>query len=177
MTQEKHPFRLKLGSLLPQTAGYKREYPFEFSKIELENDFTLYQLDALISATRTQQGVIIQGKFEGKIKLECVRCLKEYDHILEWDITELYAFDRRDISSEEELILPDNAEIDLSEFITEEAQLEVPINPVCRENCQGLCQTCGANLNEGDCGHEELPQTEDSDEAEHSPFAGLKDLL
>ena len=73
--------------------------------------------------------------------------------------------------------MPDNAEIDLSEFIAEEAHLEVPLNPVCRENCHGLCQVCGADLNDGDCGHEELPQIEDLDESEYSPFAGLKDLL
>ena len=74
------------------------------------------------------------------------------------------------------MILPDNAEIDLTEFIQEEAHLDVPFNPICKENCLGLCQICGIDLNLGDCGHEEIPP-EEPPEDENSPFAGLKDLL
>jgi len=170
-----NPFILKLGSLLPQTAGYSREFPFQQPEFQITDNFTLHQLDGLITATRTQQGLLIQGNFEGKLDLECVRCLKKYDHPLEWELTEFYAFNRRD-AAKEDLILPDNAEIDLSKFAIEEAQLDIPINPLCRNNCQGLCQTCGADLNLGDCGHEDIPPEEISDE-EHSPFAGLKDLL
>ena len=172
----KNPFILKLGAFLPQTAGYSREFPFEQSKIQLAEDFSLRQFEGLVTATRTQQGLLLQGNFEGELELECVRCLKKYTHLLEWELTQLYALNHRD-ASEDELVLPDNAQIDISEFIEEEAQLDVPSNPVCKNACQGLCQTCGADLNKGDCGHEELPQVEDSDETEHSPFAGLKDLL
>ncbi len=170
-----NPFTLRLGSLLPQTAGYSREYPFEQSEIQLADDFNLRELVGLVKANRTQRGVLIQGNFESKLELECVRCLSKYDHLLKWELTEFYVFNHRD-AEDDELILPDNAEIDLSELIVEEAQLDVPINPICKKNCQGLCQTCGTNLNIKDCGHEDIPIEEISD-TENSPFAGLKDLL
>jgi len=166
-----NPFILKLGSFLPQTAGYSREFSFEQLEIQLADNFLLRQFQGLITATRTQQGLLLRGNFEGKLDLDCVRCLKSYTHLLQWELTEFYVFNHRD-ANEDDLILPDNAQIDLSDSIEEEAHLDIPINPVCKESCQGLCQTCGADLNLGDCGHEDLPLEESSNE-ENSPFAGL----
>ena len=170
-----HPFRLNLGSLLPQSIGYKREFPFEYSTIQLDEAVALNNFKGLVIASRTPQGLLVQGEFEGKIALDCVRCLKPYNHTLQWEITELYVFNSRN-ASEDELILPDNAEVDLSEFIQEEAHLDLPFNPICKEDCLGLCQICGTDLNLGDCGHDDLPQEEPAED-ENSPFSGLKDLL
>ncbi|MBT3188625.1 MAG: DUF177 domain-containing protein [Anaerolineae bacterium] len=170
-----NPFILRLGSFLPQTAGYSREYSFEQSEIQLKNDFILRDLKGLLTASRTQRGLLLQGDFKGNLKLECGRCLSIYEHYLNWELTEFYVFNQRD-AEEDDLVLSDNAEINLTESVTEEAQLDIPINPVCKNNCQGLCQTCGTNLNIEDCKHKDIPLEEISDE-DNSPFAGLKDLL
>ena len=170
-----NPFILKLGTFLPQTAGYSREFAFEQPEIQLADNLLLRQFQGLVTATRTQQGLLLQGKFEGQLDLDCVRCLKNYAHLLQWELTKFYVSNRRD-ASEDDLVLPDNAQIDISEFVEEEAHLDIPINPVCKENCQGLCQTCGVDLNLGDCEHKDLPLEESSGE-ENSPFAGLKDLF
>lgn len=42
-------------------------------------------------------------------------------------------------------------EIDLSPLIREELLLSLPTRPLCREDCQGLCSQCGANLNDDSC--------------------------
>ena len=47
----------------------------------------------------------------------------------------------------------DGIEIDLGAIIREQIILGVPMSPRCRENCAGLCATCGQNKNERDCGH------------------------
>ncbi len=172
----KHPFILKLGAFLHQSSGYSKEFLFKHPVFQFSDDFSVKNLDGAVMATRNQQGILVQGDFKGELQLECVRCLKEYDYFLEWDFAELYFFNRRD-ASKEDLILPDNAQIDIKAIILEEAQLDIPINPICKEDCQGLCQVCGADLNIGDCGHKELSLQEDTDEEEHSPFSGLKDLL
>jgi uncharacterized protein len=80
----------------------------------------------------------------------------------------LYAFDKRS-ETDSGLILPEDAHIELAPLLREYALLEVPISPICKEDCQGLCAECGQNLNEKDCGH----RPDDAD----SPFAVLKDLL
>lgn len=46
----------------------------------------------------------------------------------------------------------DGKEIDLGEAIREQILLALPPAPVCREDCKGLCATCGKDLNEGECG-------------------------
>ncbi|MDO8754775.1 MAG: DUF177 domain-containing protein, partial [Anaerolineales bacterium] len=67
------------------------------------------------------------------------------------------------------LILPEDGHIDLATLLYEYALLELPISPICKPDCEGLCAECGQNLNEKDCGH----RPEQSD----SPFAKLKNLL
>jgi uncharacterized protein len=42
--------------------------------------------------------------------------------------------------------------IDLAPLVREAIMLELPLAPVCSPDCQGLCPTCGADLNDGPCG-------------------------
>ena len=100
--------------------------------------------------------------------LLCVRCLNEFEYGLNWNLTELYAFNKKSVS-ESGLILPESAHIDLQPLIREYALLEIPIKPLCRPTCKGLCSVCGQDLNIADCGHKDI--------AEESPFSALKDLL
>ncbi len=174
MNTPRHPFRLNLGFFLPQTPGYRHDFPFEYDEVQLGEDFALRNFDGTVTVSRTPLGLLLQGVFEGDLTLECVRCLKDYEHRLHWEMTELYVFNHRD-ASDEDLVLPDNTQVDLEEFIREDSLLDVPINPICKEGCQGLCQVCGTDLNLSDCGHEDLPP-EEPDEFSNSPFAGLKDL-
>jgi uncharacterized protein len=97
-----------------------------------------------------------------------VRCLNEYKYSLTWDFTELYAFNSKSVS-ESNLILPDDAQIDLQPLIREYALLNIPNKPLCKLNCKGLCAVCGDDLNLSDCGHREI--------TEESPFSALKNLL
>jgi uncharacterized protein len=87
---------------------------------------------------------------------------------LKWGFTELYAFNKKS-ETDSGLLLPDDAQIDLQPLLREYALLEIPIKPICRPDCKGLCPVCGENLNETDCGH----RPEESD----SPFSTLKNLL
>jgi len=116
---------------------------------------------------RTQQGLLLQGKFGAAADLECVRCLETFSQPLKWTFSDLYAFDNRNIT-DSGLLVPEDAQIDLEPLLREYALLEFPISPVCRPDCKGLCPVCGKNLNQTACGHRLEPD---------SPFAVLKDLL
>jgi uncharacterized protein len=96
-----------------------------------------------------------------------VRCLKDFGFRLTWELTELYAF-KKESMSESELIVPDSAQIDLAPLLREYAILELPIKPLCKPDCMGLCIECGQDLNLKDCGHSQ---------EDDSPFADLKKLL
>lgn len=168
MTNPRRPFRLNVGFIVHEEVGYKHEFPFEFDQIQISEDLALRNFKGLVTIGRTPQGLIVQGDFSAESTLECARCLGDFDRELAWEFTELYAFNEKSVS-ESDLLLPEDQQIDLGPLIREYALLEVPINPLCKPDCKGLCSVCGENLNEVDCGHKNI--TEDS------PFSGLKDLL
>ena len=168
MTNPRRPFRLNVGFIVHQEVGYKHEFPFEFEQIQISDDLDLRHFEGVVTIGRTPQGLIVQADFSAETTLECVRCLNEFEYSLDWNLTELYAFSKKSVSASD-LILSDNAHIELQPLIREYALLEIPIKPVCKPTCKGLCAVCGEDLNKTDCGHKDI--------AEESPFSALKDLL
>lgn len=163
----KKPFRFNVGFIIHEDVGYSHDFPFAFEKLTLD-DLELTNFEGVASVGKTPQGLILQADFSAETTLECVRCLTNFEHALDWSFTELYAFDKRS-ETESGLLLPEDAHLDLAELIRDYALLEIPISPIHDENCKGLCPECGQNLNIKDCGHR--PAEPDS------PFAKLKDLL
>ena len=168
MTNPRRPFRLNVGFIVHQEVGYKHEIPFEYEQLQVSDDLDLRHFEGLATIGRTPQGLIVQADFTAVTTLECVRCLNDFEQTLNWNITELYAFNKKSVS-ESGLIMPDDAHIDLQPLIREYALLEIPIKPLCKPDCKGLCSVCGEDLNVKDCGHKDV--------AEESPFSALKDLL
>lgn len=164
----RRPFRLNVGFIVNQPVGYNRNFDFEFPEIRIDNDLFLTGFTGTANIGRTPQGLLVQADFEATTQLECVRCLNDYQHQLHWTMTELYAFNQKSVT-ESELILPEDAHIDLETLVREYCLLEVPISPVCKPDCKGLCTVCGNDLNEKDCGHRP--------EVGESPFSTLKELL
>jgi len=168
MSNPRKPFRFNVGFIVHGEVGYTHEFPFEFEEIQLGGDLELRNFEGAAHVSRTPQGLLLQANFSAETTLECVRCLSEFNHALVWEITELYAFNAKSVT-ESELILPEDAHIDLESLVRECAILEFPISPICKPDCKGLCIICGENLNLKDCGH----RPEQSD----SPFSALKKLL
>jgi uncharacterized protein len=167
VTNLRRPLRLNIGFLITSPIGTSRDFNFDFEKIRLGEDLTVRDFAGMARFDRTPQGLFLQGQFEAHTDLECVRCLEPIDQALKWTITDLYAFDKRNIT-ESNLLVPEDGQIDLEPLMREYALLEFPINPICRPDCKGLCPVCGENLNVIDCRHR--PEGD-------SPFAVLKDLL
>ncbi len=80
------------------------------------------------------------------VDLECVRCLEKYQQPLHAEFDELYAFSIR-TATDSGLILPDDGYIDLQPLVREYLLIEIPISPLCKVDCRGLCPICGANKN------------------------------
>jgi uncharacterized protein len=85
---------------------------------------------------------------------ECRRCLEPVDGELRCEVREMYRSRREgEAPDEDEETYPLVGEqIDLEPLVCDALLLELPIAPLCREDCKGLCVTCGANLNDGPCG-------------------------
>jgi uncharacterized protein len=166
VSNPRNPLRFNIGFIINAPIGYYRDFDFYFPTLK-DEDLALAEVEGMAKVSRTPQGLLVQAKFSGITTLECVRCLTSYAQPLEWEFTELYAF-KEENTTESGLMVPEDAHINLLPLLRDFALLEFPIRPICREDCQGLCQECGQNLNEKDCGHKPEDDT---------PFSVLKDLL
>lgn len=153
MPNSANPFRLNVGFLIHQPVGSSRDFLFEIPEVALEPDLELKELAGSSRVTRTSQGILVQVKLHATLHTECVRCLNDFYQPLFTDFTEVYAFSRKSVT-DSELILPEDAHINLRPLIREYMLLDIPIKPLCSPECKGLCLICGENLNESTCDHE-----------------------
>ena len=157
------PFRINIGFLINQPIGTLREIPLEIESFSLEKEFPVENLRGVISLARTHNGIRSLADISAVTDSECGRCLEAFKQEIHTEFEENFTFENRPLS-EEELIIPEDGNIDFEPLIREYLMLEMPYNPVCRPNCKGLCAVCGQNLNEKECGHpharfkDKLPQ-------------------
>jgi uncharacterized protein len=113
-------------------------------------------------------GVLAEGTVRFTVRHRCYRCLVEWEEYEEVRFRELIATPDLAEAEQADYVLSGEL-LDLGPVVRDAVILELPLLPLCRDDCAGLCPTCGADLNSGACpGH---------DEVSTSPFAGLRDLL
>lgn len=93
-----------------------------------------------------------RGVIRASAVLPCRRCLEEVQFRLDRDVGVLLTSDPEAADDPSVYPFPPSAvQIDLTGVVREELALEVPAFVLCREDCAGLCPTCGADLNAGPC--------------------------
>jgi uncharacterized protein len=114
------------------------------------------QLRVMLSGDR----VLVDGRIAGDLEVTCCRCAKGISERVEKEFSVEYWPDPKVTHEGEELELTyDDLEIgfyrddkiDLSAVVTEQILLDIPMKPVCQEDCKGLCDQCGVDLNEETC--------------------------
>jgi uncharacterized protein len=148
--------RLNVGHIIHQNVGISRDLKFDSTSVHLPPDLDLINLAGSAQVTKTTQGLLFRVVMQAEAIVECVCCLENYSQPLEIDFTELYAFSA-DSMTDSGLLLPEDGMVDLLPLIREEMLLAVPIRPICRVDCKGLCFICGENLNESQCNHGDEP--------------------
>ena len=100
--------------------------------------------------------VLVRGRVQGELQRECRRCLEPLTVPLDEDVAMYFrsGISEPEAVDEEVYALPDRGDLDIGAAVREQVALAVPQYAVCREDCRGLCPTCGANRNETDCGCE-----------------------
>ncbi|UYQ66684.1 YceD family protein [Streptomyces peucetius] len=104
------------------------------------------------------EGVLVTGTARASAEGECVRCLEPLRHEVAADFQELFTYpdadDRGrtaepvdDEEDEDRLFLEDGL-FDLEPVLRDAVVLALPMQPVCRETCEGLCPECGVRLDE-----------------------------
>ncbi len=172
-----------LSQLLKERVGATRRLTVETSLLGLYNDegemVEAHEVKGEVKVTRLTEGLLVQGDVNAQVALECSRCLDDFllpvDARLEEqfqptiDIESGHPIKRAEYEQDDNAFMLDpNHLMDLTEPIRQALLVALPMRPLCRDDCKGLCSLCGANRNFEDCGH--------VDEQTDSRWAGLRDL-
>ncbi|WTJ74428.1 DUF177 domain-containing protein [Kitasatospora sp. NBC_01539] len=115
------------------------------------------------------EGVLVTGTAETHVEGECSRCLEPVEDDLEVDFQELYYYpeseerhrartpvaDVLDEESDEETYRLEGDFFDLQPVLRDAVVLALPLQPVCQDDCLGLCSACGARLSDDPDHHHE----------------------
>ena len=158
--------RLELRDIKDGTL--KQEYrcpPTQFPVLKqlAEEEDVAFQ-DPLVFRLRFQktgQIVEVDGELSATVKMHCGRCLTAFDQPISADFSLTFTpLAVREDSEEDEVELEADdlglihyrgETLDLLEPLQEQIVMSVPIGPVCRDDCQGLCSECGGDLNNTRC--------------------------
>ena len=94
------------------------------------------------------EGVLVSGSVSGVAMGECIRCLEEVRLPLDTQFTELFSYPENRVAEDEDEDVHRVEEdlINLEPVLRDAVVLALPFQPVCREDCPGLCSECGALL-------------------------------
>ncbi len=141
--------RFNFGYLLESPAGTSSDITIDYPKMKLD-DVILQPLTGQFTVTRTREGLYVGGRIQTNAPTECVRCLGDTIVPVDTQIEELFYYPAS-AAGEGEFAVDEDATADLGPLVRELALLALPMQPLCREDCQGLCPECGQNLNEATC--------------------------
>ncbi len=155
--------KINVSGLLQEATGATRSYDIDF---ELDTPGRPRErVSGSAEFLRTPSGILVRARVAMVEPETCSRCLKPLD-------------EQVDISFEEEFIsmldprtgqaltgdrdpdaflIDEKHTLDLTEAVRQYREVCLLMAPLCREDCKGLCSVCGADLNEGNCGHDTAP--------------------
>jgi uncharacterized protein len=148
--------KVNVSQLLKSPIGTKRNCPVDDTVNIAGSD---RPVQGEIDLMNTDRSILAEGQLHSESELTCSRCLTLFRYPLTLDIEEEY-FPTIDLVTGAHLSLPDEPGafiidehniLDFTEAIRQYALLAVPIKPLCRQDCAGLCPVCGCNLNQTSC--------------------------
>ncbi len=142
---------------------------FEFSilanDLDLETDNVRLRSDIAVSCeiAKNVSKTDVTGSISVATVIDCTRCLIPIEQLLEFNFEAAYVPSEVLLKESEAELEADDLdfdvldadELDLREVVREQILLNLPDQIFCKEDCKGLCQKCGANLNLVDCSCEE----------------------
>lgn len=133
-----------------------------------------------VTVTNTGGALLLSGEVSGTARTECARCVEPFEFDVAGSVEGYFVIpgeDPEDVDEElgedEFETLPEDSTIDLEPLLKAAVVIELPLVPLCDDECLGLCPQCGANLNEGPCG---CAPVEEEQVGANNPFGVLKSL-
>jgi uncharacterized protein len=122
-----------------RTVGAPDDWALELVRVPAQADV---ELDLRLEAV--MEGVLVTGTAVAPLTAECGRCLEPVTARLTVDVQELYGYEPA--PDDDEAPTMEGDLLDLTGLLRDAVVLALPLNPVCDDNCSGLCSGCGGKL-------------------------------
>jgi uncharacterized protein len=148
---------------LSKIRGARERYEKVYRPEAFAADRDSFQIAAPVSLSfdivKDKSQFQLVGRVTTTLELPCSRCLEPFAWPVQADFNLRYQPHSTNTGEGEREIEEDdlttafyeNDEIDLGQLMREQFYLSLPMKPLCREDCLGLCPVCGTNLNRGNC--------------------------
>jgi uncharacterized protein len=116
-------------------------------------------LDLDLRLESVMEGVLVTGTVRGSATGECIRCLADLEYAVEVGLTELFAYPgkRPEVDADEDDVHELEGDlIGLEPVLRDAVVPALPFQPVCRDDCPGLCSECGARLADDPAHHHDV---------------------
>ncbi len=154
--------QFNVAQLLKEKVEASRTYEIENAIVPVD-DLALTvtaPITGRIRLVRVETNVLVTGTLRTTLKLPCTRCLEPVEAPVTVEIEETFV-PVSDVSVGNPVVIADDVDratlideshiLDLTEVVRQNLFVSQPTHILCREDCKGLCSTCGHNLNEGRC--------------------------
>jgi uncharacterized protein len=156
---------------LAKRGGYEEELQVPALELGLSSAFPEQLAGLKLRLEQMGTSILARGQVSAQAHLACSRCLRDFDLPLKADFA--FQFEPGPASEGQDegdgSVAFEGEDLPLGEQLRQELELCLPYRPLCREDCQGLCLGCGADLNHEACICGEKKT--------HGPFAGLGELI
>ena len=142
---------------------------FDIPEEGLEQDFDLpvtinnkskpESASVRLKLLRFKKKILVDGSVKAVVSLKCSRCLNDFPCPVDLNFREEYIpADETELESDQELSDDEldisfykGEELDLAGIVNEQVLLEVPMKPLCNNDCRGICSRCGTEMNVQSC--------------------------
>ena len=151
---------IDVSSIL-KVSGEKIDIDCELSLDSAEFMGTCYKFTSPVkvkgSVANNGKSLFLRAECSGTMQTQCARCLKDIEETFYFPLSEqLIQNDDTDVSEDEDVIVFDGYSFELDDIVCDNFLMNVNGSYLCKEDCMGLCPSCGKNLNEGDCSCENI---------------------
>lgn len=102
------------------------------------------------------EGILVKGTVDGSAVLRCSRCLEKFTYELAVPVDEIAVFASPDKEEGQgDAMTMEGPELDIHSIVYQNVVVSIPMRPLCREMCAGICPRCGKDLNVEPHSHEE----------------------
>lgn len=143
--------RFSIGELLHAPVGALLSFQIDWGFQDLDDDLSIEGLRGQLTFLQTEKGILGTGTFAVDIDTECARCLEPIRKTIDIELEERFRSMSYISANDPACPIDGEGYVELGPILRDLVLVALPMNPLCKDNCMGLCQNCGHNLNEGPC--------------------------